>query len=144
MNTCLEKRFFAKVEQKQKLPASGCWYYSASIRKINGPNPVKVARRCRSVRVGVERKRLCTQRPLGFGLLSPPHLRGSVSLSPRPPRPRFHLRASNRPRPLPPRWYARLLSDPPPPIPFLPFSSLINCEIGWGSPPLVVGVRGLP
>ena len=55
----------------------------------------------------------------------------SVSLSSRrPPQPRLHrlLRASNRPRPLPPRWYARVLSDPPPPIPFLPFSSLINCE----------------
>jgi len=75
MNACLEKRFFAKVEPKQKLGRQRLLVLFGLHPENQWAQPGKVARRCRSVRVGVERKRLCTQRQqrqLAFGLLSPP------------------------------------------------------------------------
>ena len=75
INTCLEKWFFCKGRAKAKTASQRLLVLFGLHPENQWAQPGKVARRCRSVRVGVERKRLRTQRQqrqLGFGLLSPP------------------------------------------------------------------------
>jgi len=122
INTCLEKQFFAKVEQKQKLPASGCWYYSASIWKINGPNPVRL--QGDAVPCGWGLKENVSARNARLDLVCFPH---PTSVAPSPSPPDLHDRDSTREQataPVPSLLAGTRASSPIPRLPSRSFPSL--------------------